>query len=66
MVFFGPNKIETMCMIFFYVKHHYTDISGFAGGNPDFYLHSFGIFYVHVQVSKYQMSRYFWSVIEPK
>ena len=43
-------------MIFFDTKHRLTDISGFARGNPDLYLHCFGIFYVHVQVSEYKMS----------
>ena len=49
----GLNKTETMFMIVFDSKH---DISGLAGGNPDSCLHCFGIFYVHVQVSKYKMS----------
>ena len=53
---FGSKKTETMFMIFFDTKHHYTDISRFARGNPDFHLHCFGIFYIHVQVSKYKMS----------
>ena len=44
MIFFGSNKSETISMIFFHTKHRYTDISGFARGNPDFYLHCFGIF----------------------
>ena len=56
MIFLGPSKNETMLMTFFDTKHCYTDISGFAGGNPDFYLHCFGIFYIHVQVSKYKMN----------
>ena len=56
MIFLGPKKTETMFMIFFYIKHRLTDISGFVGSNPDFYLHCFGVFYVHVQVSKYKMS----------
>ena len=53
MTFLGPKKTETIFMIFFDTKHL---ISGFARGNPDFYLHCFEIFYVHVQVSKYKMS----------
>ena len=53
MIFFGPTKTETVFMIFFYTKHRYIDISGFDGGNPDFYLHCLGIFYVHVQVYIY-------------
>ena len=56
----GPNKTKTIFIIFFDIKHHVTDISGFARGNPDLYLHCFRIFYVHVQVSKYKMSLYFW------
>ena len=56
MIFLVPNKTETMFMIFIEAKHCYTDISGFAGDNPDFYLHCFGIFYVHVLVSKYKTS----------
>ena len=43
-------------MIFFYTKHRLPDISGFAKGNPDFYLQCFGIFHFHVQVSKYKIS----------
>ena len=53
-IFLGQNKTETMFMTFFYTKH--TDISWFDGGNPDFFLHCFGIFYVHVQVSRYKTS----------
>ena len=49
MIFLGPKKTETMFMIFFDTKHRLTDISGFARGNPDFCLHCFGIFHVHVQ-----------------
>ena len=60
MIFLGPNKTKTIFMIFFDTKHRVTDISGFARGNSDLYLHCFRIFYVHVQVSKYKMSRYFW------
>ena len=60
MIFLGPDKNETMLMIFFDTKYRDTDISGFAGGNHDFYLHCFGIFHVHVQVSDYKMSGYFW------
>ena len=56
MIFLGPNKTETMLMIFFDTKHRYIDIFGFDGGNPDFYLHCLGIFYVHVQVYIYKMS----------
>ena len=63
MIFLGQNKTETMVMIFFDTKHRYTDISWFDGGNPDFYLHCFGIFYVHVQVSKYKMSLYFYDIL---
>ena len=55
-IFLGPNKIETMFMIFFIPKHRLSDISGFDRGNPDCCFHCFGIFYVHVQVSKYKMS----------
>ena len=43
MIFVGLNKTETMFVIFFDTKHH-TDISGFVRGNPDFYLHCFGVF----------------------
>ena len=46
--FLGPKKTETTLMIFFDTKHRYIDISGFDGGNPDFYLHCLGIFYVPV------------------
>ena len=56
MIFLGPKKTETMFMIFFDTGHLLTDISGFARGNPDFYLHCFGIFHVHVQVYIYKMS----------
>ena len=56
MIYLGLNKTETMLMIFLDTKHRVTDISGLAGSNPDSYLHCFGIFYVHVQVSKYEMS----------
>ena len=52
-IFLGPNKTDTMFMLFFDTKHCLTDISGFARGNPNFYLHCFGI-YVHLQVSKYK------------
>ena len=55
-IFLGPKKTETMFMIFFDTKHRYIDISGSDGGNPDFYLHCLGIFYVHVQVYMYKMS----------
>ena len=58
MIFLGPKKTETMFNIFFDTKHRLTDISGLMEGNLDFYLHRFGIFYVHVQnvqVSKYKM-----------
>ena len=55
-IFLGPKKTETMFMIFFYIKHRLIDISGFVGSNPDLYLHCLGVFYVHVQVSKYKMS----------
>ena len=48
-IFLGPKKYETMLMIFFDTKHRCIDISRFDGGNPDFYLHCLGIFYVHVQ-----------------
>ena len=37
---------------------------GFAKGNPDFCLHCFGIFYVHVQVSKYKNELIFLGCIE--
>ena len=50
---FGSKETEAMFMIFF---DRLTDISGFARGNPDFYLHCFGIFYVHVQVYMNKMS----------
>ena len=53
MIFLGPKKTESMFMIFFDTKHRLSDISGFARGNPDFYLHFFGIFHVHVQVYIY-------------
>ena len=43
----GPRKTETTFMIFFYTKHRLTDISGFARGNPDFYLRCFGIFFMY-------------------
>ena len=56
MIFLSQKKTETMFMIFFDTKHRLTDISGLAKGNPDFYLHCFRIFYIHVQVSKYKMS----------
>ena len=56
MIFLGPKETETMFMIFFDTKHRLTDISGFARGNPDFYLHCFGMFHVHVQVNIYIMS----------
>ena len=56
MIFLGPKKTETMFMIFFYIKHRLTDTSGFVGSNPDFCLQCFGVFHVHVQVSKYKMS----------
>ena len=59
MIFLGLKKTETMIMIFFDTKHCLTDISGFARGNPDFYLHCFGIFHVHVQVYIHKMSWYF-------
>ena len=49
-IFLGPKKTETMFMIFVDTKHLYIDISGLDGGNPDFYLHCLGIFYVPVQV----------------
>ena len=55
-IFLGPKKSETMFMIFVDTKHRYIDISGFDGGNPDFYLHCLGIFYVDVQVYIYKMS----------
>ena len=55
-IFLGPSKTETMFMICFDTKHRYTDISWFDGGNPDFYLHCFGIFYVYVQISRYRMN----------
>ena len=41
-IFLGPEKTETMFMIFFDTKRRYIDIFGFDGGNPDFYLHFFG------------------------
>ena len=56
MIFLGPNKTKIIFMIFFDNKHCLADTSGFARGNPDFYLHCFRIFYVHVQVSEYKMS----------
>ena len=56
MIFLGPNKAKTIIMTFFDTKHCVTDISGFARGNSDLYLHCFRIFYVHVQVSKYELS----------
>ena len=56
MIFLGPNKTKTMFMIYFDSKYRVADISGFARGNPDFYLYCFGIFYVNAQVSKYKMS----------
>ena len=56
MIFLGPKKTETIFMIFLNIKHHLADISGLTRGNPKFYLHCFGIFYVHVQVPKYKMS----------
>ena len=31
MIFLGPNKTETMFMIFIGIKHCYTDTSEFAG-----------------------------------
>ena len=62
-MFLGPKITETMFMIFFYTEHRLTDISVFARGNSDFYLHRFGILYVHVQVSKYKMSQYFWAAM---
>ena len=37
-----------------------------AGGNPDFYLHCFWIFCVHVQVSEYVMGRYFMVAMKLK
>ena len=52
-IFLGPNKTETMLIIFFDTKYCYIDISGFDGGNPDFYLHCLVMFYVHVQVYIY-------------
>ena len=55
-IFLGPKKTEIMFMIFFDTKHRYIDISGFDGGNPDFYFHCLGIFYVHEQVYIYKMS----------
>ena len=51
----GSNPNGTMFMILFDTKHRLIDISGFAGGNPHCYLHCFGIFYVHVQISKYNL-----------
>ena len=50
------KKTATMFMIFFDTKHCLTDISGFARGNHDFYLHCFGIFHVHVRVYVHKMS----------
>ena len=47
-IFLGPNKSKTIFVIFFDTKHNLTDISGFARGNPDFRLHCFRVFYVHV------------------
>ena len=37
MIFLGPNKTETMFMIFFDTKHRLTDISGFTRDNLDFF-----------------------------
>ena len=48
-----------MFMIFFDTKDRYMDISGFDGGNPDFYLHCLGIFYVPVQVYMYKKADLF-------
>ena len=50
--FMGQKKTPAMFMISFGTKHRLTNISGLARGNSDFYLHCFGIFYVHVRVSK--------------
>ena len=55
-IFLGPNKTKTIFMIFFDSKRLLTNISGLARGKPDFYLHCFRIFYVHVQASRYKMS----------
>ena len=44
MIFLGPNKTKTTFMIFFDTKHRVTDISGFARGSPDLYLHCFRFF----------------------
>ena len=50
-------KTETnKFMIVFDTKHRLIDISGFAGGNTDFLLHCFGICYVKVHISMYNMS----------
>ena len=56
MIFLGPNKTETIFMIFLDTKRRLTDSFGFARGIPDFNLHCFGISCVHVQVSMYKMS----------
>ena len=55
-IFLGPNKAKTIFMIYFDTKHRVTDISGFARGNSDLYLHCLRIFHVHVQVFKYKFS----------
>ena len=44
MTFLDPDKTKPIFMIFFDTKHHLTDISRFAEGNPDSYLHCFGYF----------------------
>ena len=56
MIFLGQNKAEILFPICFDIKVRRTDISRFPRGNRDFCLHCFGISYVHVQVSKYEMS----------
>ena len=57
MIFLGLNKTETMFMIFFTPNIVILIFFGSVdGSNPDFYLHCFGIFYVHVQVSRYEIS----------
>ena len=55
-IFLGLNKIEVKFMICFDIKYSLTDISVFTRGNSDIYLHSFRIYDVYIQVSKYKMS----------
>ena len=54
-ILLDPNKAEIMFMIFFGIKYHQTDISGFFRSNSNLQLYCFMICHVYADVSKYKM-----------